>query len=463
MRSFFQQLTWKRSTVSWFSFALLSLIVATTGIAGTQLIFKFLYAQLMEHGIEHNREIASSLLPKLEHAVENDPEDIAIILSHAIDDYKTFGFRIFIIDRKRAEIIVDSEQPNLSPVRVDQSWLKQVTRLDGSSADVTQTAGAYITSGKLMHPMLIWLQPMEFANNNRFVLGIAQNQKVLIEFTENLYFYVDGVMLSAVILITLLGYLAMRSTGRFYERTLETQVRERTLALRQAHQDALSKARLATIGKTAAVLTHEMRNPMASIKLALSGLNGSKNLNSREQRRVGMVLSEIDRLDALLSDTLDFVRPVKRSNQPLDLGQLLAKIIHQQQATLQENNIQLKQHGCPDCRWICMDNAQIHQVLLNLIKNAIESCPPSGHIDIHLRSNQESLTLQIINDGDFLTEDTQLHAFDPFFTTKPSGTGLGLGLVKRVVEEHDGTVEIKNSTDHRISVCLVFPIQEVST
>ena len=458
MTSWLKKLTWKRSTVSWLSFALLSLIVAATGISGTQLIFKFLYEQLMEHGIEHNQDIANSLIPKLERAVENNPANISAILSHAISDYKTFGFRIFVIDRSLNAIIVDSEHPELAAQPIEKSWLMHVTRLNGDEADITHGQGAFLSSPQQMHPMLVWIQPMQFNGAGRLALGIAQNQKALVEFTENLHLYVDGVMLTAFVLITLLGYFAMRSTGRFYERTLETQVRERTLALKKAHEDALTKTRLATIGKTATVLTHEMRNPMASIKLALSGLNGSPRLDSREQRRVSMVLSEIDRLDALLSDTLDYVRPVKLSSQPLDLNQLLDTVIQQQDSLIERKQIHFDFHRCEDCSRLHMDSAQMHQVLLNLIKNAIEACPEQGRIDVYLRNKNNQLMLQIINDGEALAETTLTQAFDPFFTTKPKGTGLGLGLVKRVVEEHHGQVEIKNTLDKRVSVSLLFSL-----
>ena len=454
MTSWLKKLTWKRTTVSWLSFALLSLIVAATGISGTQLIFKYLYEQLMEHGIEHNKEIASSLIPKLERAVENNPADISLILLHAIADYKTFGYRIFVIDRSRGEIIVDSDQSEQVSLTLKQSWLSKVTSLNGINADISSQTGAFLTTQQ--HPMLVWIQPMRFNGSNRLALGIAQNQKALIEFTENLHLYVDSVMLTAFVLITLLGYFAMRSTGRFYERTLESQVRERTLALKIAHEEALTKTRLATIGKTATVLTHEMRNPMASIKLALSGLNGSTNLNSREQRRVGMVLSEIDRLDALLSDTLDYVRPVKLSAQPLDLKLLLDKVMQQQGNLIERKHIRLNFHSCKECSRLHMDCAQMHQVLLNLIKNAIEACPEQGHIDIDLHKSKNQLILQISNDGEILSNETLQHAFDPFFTTKPKGTGLGLGLVKRVVEEHGGQVEIINTHDSRVSVSLIF-------
>ncbi len=453
----FKKLHWKPSTVSWLSFAFMSLIVAAAGLVGTTLIFNYLHQRLMEHGIQHNRDIAASLIPKLEQSVRNNPADVISILSHAITDYKAFGFRLFVIDATRSRLALDSENLSISPLSIRKSWLQNARLLNGERADIALKPGAYITQ-KGDHPMLVWTQPMQLTRGNRWLLGIAKDQKALSDFTDDLHWYVDAVLLFTLIAITLLGYIAMRSTGRRYERTLESKVRQRTEALKQAHEDALGKERLATIGKTAAVLTHEMRNPMASIKLALSALNRSQHRDAREQRRIHMVLSEIDRLDALLSGTLDYVRPVKLSSHPIDLDRLLSTIIQQQESTLQQKRIRLTQHNCIDCALLRMDQAQMHQVILNLIKNAIEACPEQGQIQVSLQREQENLTLKISNDSAPLSTEVLQHAFDPFYSTKPRGTGLGLGLVKRVVQEHGGSVELKNQQDGGVIIILTFPL-----
>jgi signal transduction histidine kinase len=136
----------------------------------------------------------------------------------------------------------------------------------------------------------------------------------------------------------------------------------------------------------------------------------------------------------------------------------LSKVLLQQQAAMQDKQLQLKHIGCNDCSLLRMDSAQMHQVLLNLIKNAIEACPQQGLIEVSLRRDRTELTLQVINDGENLSENTRKQAFEPFFTTKPKGTGLGLGLVKRVVEEHGGQVILENSPDKRVSIILKFPL-----
>jgi len=458
MTSLLKNLTWKPSTVSWLSFVLMGLIVAGIGLSGTAHVVNYLQERLMAHGVEHNREIASALIPKLESAFQDDLQDPTDILPHAIEDYKAFGFRFFVLDRINQSIVVDSEMPLTSPLPAKKSWLKHATRLDGSEILLSRESGAVRSLGNDQHPMLIWLQEMEMAEPDRWVLGVAKDQKTLTDFMGDLHWHLDAVLLLTFVLITLLGYYAMRSIGRTYERRLESQVRERTQALEEAHKEVLLKTRLATIGQTASVLTHEMRNPLASIKLALSGLKGSASLEDRERRRVDLVLGEVDRLDGLLSETLDYVRPVKLSTEPVDLDGLLIKVLKQQKPLIEEKGIRLKHEGCTDCMAMRVDKAQIHQVLLNLIKNAVEASPQGGEIGTSLRREENELVVEITNGGEPLNEEVLQYAFEPFFTTKPKGTGLGLGLVKRVVEEHGGTVTLTSDAENGTRLTLTFPL-----
>jgi signal transduction histidine kinase len=277
------------------------------------------------------------------------------------------------------------------------------------------------------------------------------------EFLGDLHWHLDGVMLLTYVLIALLGYFSMRAIGRAYERRLETQVRERSLALEAAHEEVLRKARLATIGQTASVLTHEMRNPLASIKLALSGLKGVDTIPERERRRVGLVLGEVDRLDALLSETLDYVRPIKLSTKPVVLDRLLMQVIHRQRPLLDERRLRLDWEPCTGCAAIRLDEDKMYQVLLNLLKNAIEASPSGGEIGIRQFRDGAQMALEITNGGEPLDPQTLERAFEPFYTTKPTGSGLGLGLVRRVVEEHGGDVALTSDAVSGTRVTLRLP------
>jgi signal transduction histidine kinase len=462
MRLLNQQFALSPSTVSAISFVLMVVIVAGIGFSGTAHVLNYLEERLVIHGIEHDREIASALLPNLEIVAANHPDDIPNRFIQEVKDFRTSGFRIFVIDRKTQSMIVDSEVPLASPLPINESWLGSATRLDGAQLDLLQEIGPARVVGENNHLMLLWLQEIDQPQLEGWILGVANDHETLSGFMGDLTLHLDLVLLLTYLLITVLGYFAMRGIGRSYERRLESQILERTQELEAAHDEVLLKTRLATIGQTAAVLTHEMRNPLASIKLALSGLQGS-DMGEREHRRVDLVLGEVDRLNSLLSETLDYVRPINLSLRPVDLFELLSTIIRQQQPIIEEKAIQVDLKGCNDCTAMHIDEAQIHQVLLNLIKNAVEATPAGGEISIVARREERELITEITNGGDPMNEETLQKAFDLFFTTKAKGTGLGLGLVKRVVEEHGGSVELISNDQVGTRVTLRFPLELSAT
>jgi signal transduction histidine kinase len=157
-----------------------------------------------------------------------------------------------------------------------------------------------------------------------------------------------------------------------------------------------------------------------------------------------------------LSETLDYVRPVKISETPVDLEELLKQIIKQQEPVIKQNNIKLKHKSDQLSKKMCIDRAQFHQVLLNLVKNAIEASPTGGVIKTAFKNKNNNLVFEISNSGKPMDRETLERAFEPFYTTKPKGTGLGLGLVKRVVDEHGGSVEIQSDPQKGTKFSLSF-------
>jgi signal transduction histidine kinase len=441
------------------SLAIMGLVVAGVGLSGTAYVVGYLHERMTAHGVEHNREIAQRLLPLLAPRIEPTEETVSQSLQDAVTLYGTFGYRIVLLDAAR-RIMADSHRQTRLPKPLEQTWLADMAPLEVSDNPEHATVGPAMATAEDGHAMLVWLQGIgnQTASSPQWVLGVASDQHNLNDFLGELHWHLDGVLLVTYLLIGVLGALAMRSIGRAYERKLESQVRERTLALDEAHRDVLAKTRLATIGQTATVLAHEMRNPLASIKLAFSGLQSRDDMPERTRRRLDLVLGEVDRLDALLSQTLEFARPVQIATRPVLLDQVLTRVIEQQQPLIDKQKLRVLREVCADCLAVRLDEDKMVQALLNLLKNAIEASPEGAEIGISVARVNDEVVLQMANGGEPLTAETIQQAFDPFFTTKPHGSGLGLGMVKRVVEAHGGNVSLDSAPEYGTRVTVRLPM-----
>ena len=126
---------------------------------------------------------------------------------------------------------------------------------------------------------------------------------------------------------------------------------------------------------------------------------------------------------------------------------------------MKQKAIGVRRRTCPDCPALRLDQPQMYQVLLNLLNNAVEASPRGGEIGVSLVHQGEELVVEMTNGGDPLDAATLERAFEPFFTTKPKGTGLGLGLARRVTEEHGGRVSFSTDPGSLTRVSLRLPLR----
>jgi two-component system sensor histidine kinase HydH len=200
-----------------------------------------------------------------------------------------------------------------------------------------------------------------------------------------------------------------------------------THRLEQAEQ----RRRLAELGEVSALLAHEIRNPLAAIKGAVQYLQAEVKGPSAEY--VDLVLREIARLDAALSDVQYFVKPLQVDGQLTDLNALVEDVAraHGVQAATTP--------GLPAVR---ADARLIRQVLVNLIKNALETGAPS--VRVETRAEGSSAVIAVRDSGPGIPDDVADRLFQPYFTTKTRGMGLGLALSRRIAEAHGGSLDAEN-------------------
>jgi two-component system sensor histidine kinase HydH len=214
-------------------------------------------------------------------------------------------------------------------------------------------------------------------------------------------------------------------------------------------QEAIRRQeKLAALGGMAAGVAHEIRNPLSSIKGLATYLAGKFGPESDDRDAARVMVQEVDRLNRVISELLEFARPSDITPQAMDVGALLQhslKLIQQDAAT-KEVQIQLNVQGGL-CRAL-IDPDRFSQCLLNLYLNAIQAMPDGGRLTIGCaREDSGVIKLEISDTGKGISEKHIGEIFNPYFTTKPSGTGLGLAIVHKIVDGHGGRIAVQSSPD----------------
>jgi two-component system sensor histidine kinase HydH len=206
--------------------------------------------------------------------------------------------------------------------------------------------------------------------------------------------------------------------------------------------------RLAALGEMAAGLAHEIRNPLGAIQLYASVL--SRDLQDREQplAMVKKISGGVKRLEALVTQVLQFTREIKAYVGKCDLATVVEQAVEFAEASFQQHGVTCQVEG-PRPMNVAVDPLLVGQALLNLLRNAAEASGKGGTVRIRFGSppaDSEARQFHLIvrDSGPGIATEALDRIFNPFFTTREEGTGLGLAIVHRVVEAHDGTIIVTN-------------------
>lgn len=232
-------------------------------------------------------------------------------------------------------------------------------------------------------------------------------------------------------------------------------------AIEEREQRLIASERLATVGKVAAQITHEIRNPLASIGLyaELLGDEMGEGDDKAEARRLLQAVSgEIDRLSEITESYLRFVRLPKPKLEREDPAQMVLSVTEFARAELRQAGIELTVDVAQDLPEIDADENQLRQALLNLIRNAKEAMPEGGRLRVELARREKEVVLRVSDTGAGIPADAQARIFEPFFSTKTKGTGLGLALVRQIVDEHGGQIDVASVPGAGTTFVLSFPV-----
>ena len=207
-------------------------------------------------------------------------------------------------------------------------------------------------------------------------------------------------------------------------------------ALEKAEVRAHEAERLAELGRIAAWLAHEIRNPLGSISGSVEMLRESTALTEEEKQLCAIVHREAARLNELVSDMLDLSRPRTAEIGDVDVASLAREVVALAKRSENGDSVTIDADGVTDARLARCDGAQIRQVLWNLVRNAVQATPQGGIVHVRVSESPTAIELEVEDSGPGLAAEARGRIFDAFYTTRSHGAGIGLAVVKKIIDEH---------------------------
>ena len=229
--------------------------------------------------------------------------------------------------------------------------------------------------------------------------------------------------------------------------------------VRSLRKEIARSQRLASVGRLAAGVSHEIRNPLSSIKGFATYFKERYHDVPENQQISNLMIQEVDRLNRVVGQLHEFARPITISKKPINVKTFLKNSLKLIERQALEENIKIQTDLAPEIDEIFIDPDRISQVLLNLYLNAVESVKNGGNLFIMLLKNEEKkrVEIRVSDTGTGISEDDLTHIFDPYFTTKASGTGLGLAIVHNIIDAHEGEIKVESRLGQGTTVTILLP------
>lgn len=289
------------------------------------------------------------------------------------------------------------------------------------------------------------------------ILGVVELVQDLSDEYQSIYRFQMQVILTctAVMLVLFLFLIVVVRRG---ERIIEKRALER---LRLKEQ--LTKAQhLSSLGEMTAAISHEIRNPLGIIKSSAELLNKRMGTLDPAEQIPGIIVEESGRLNNIITDFLNYARPREPQFKSCKIDEVLEKNLNFLQPQIRDQNYRIQmslKNGTPDIEG---DPEMLYQAFLNIFINAMQAMPDGGEIQIRIAHTKKTLSIQFQDQGSGVSNELKDKIWDPFFTNKEKGTGLGLGIVRNIVEAHGGAIRIDNADEGGALVKIELPIRQES-
>src|SRR5579864_5716895 len=247
--------------------------------------------------------------------------------------------------------------------------------------------------------------------------------------------------------------------GRNFNHMMQ-QLRESRAEIERLHRTQMSRAEhLATLGELATGLAHEIRNPLAGIAGVIEIVGRDLPATSPARAVVKDVRLEITRISRTLTDLLETARPRRPEVRRSDLNTTVEHAVMLARQQVLSRPIKIELQKAPDLTEVEHDSDQIHQVLLNLLLNAVQAMEKTGTVKVEIDKRDSFASVVVSDTGRGIAPQNLPNIFRPFYTTKGDGTGLGLSLAHRIVEDHHGRIEVTSVVGKGSTFTVLLPFQ----
>ena len=233
--------------------------------------------------------------------------------------------------------------------------------------------------------------------------------------------------------------------------------------IKSLNEEVARNKRLASLGKLSAGIAHEIRNPLSSIRGLAQFVYSSFKKNDARKEDLDTIIQEVDRLNLLIVQVLDFAKIKKLNLSQFSINELVVKIVEFLKLEIKNKKIDFHLSLSQDISSICADENQVRQIIMNVVINSIQAIKINGKIKITTENSRlkekPAIKLIIEDSGIGIPESELSQIFDPFFTKKDKGTGLGLSIVYKLVENHQGEIKVE-STEGKGTKFMIFLIQK---
>ncbi len=227
---------------------------------------------------------------------------------------------------------------------------------------------------------------------------------------------------------------------------------------KQEQLKAKQAENLAAIGRALSAVAHDMKTPLIAIGGFANLIKQHLLPGNPDSGKLDIIISETARLEGMVKDMLDFSRPLDLNRAEVDIRPMIEECLAIVEENAKTQKVGLKAISADDLPRVLVDPMRIRQALINLLTNAVQSCSEGDSVTIHSFFKGKNLFLDVIDSGCGISPEMREAIFAPFFTTRKNGTGLGLPIVKKIVDSHGGSVEIIDNPSKGLTFRMIIPI-----